>query len=259
MALLGCGENLLGPGSGASFGPPLDIKALSVNDSTVLLSWSPPGGASDSAFHGYVIQWGTNEVIVPKTTTSYTIRALPPGEALFVLSSRKTDGTRSEGTTIRWAPATRFTALYSLFEHSQLDPGRTSGLSAGTQITDPFTMAVNGSVAPVLDLYCFGGDGLVERPLALWSASRFGGSFSPVRFSNITSSSASLDLPISSFPDETTFFKDSIAVQNNTIYYLRVIGDNLQVLPGCMSRYARAHPIPIGSSIYGFRSSVSPA
>jgi len=230
---LGCGENLTGPG--ASFGPPRDVRALSVNESTVRLEWSPADGATDSAFQGYVVQWGANEVIIPKTTLTYNVSSLSPGETLFILYSRKTDGTRSDGAVIRWAPATRFSTVYSLFEYIQLDPSNISGLSVGTQTTDAFTMAVNGSVAPVLDLYCFGGDGVVERPLSLWSASRFGGSFSPVRFSEIAHSSPSLDLPLSSFPDETTFFKDSIAVQDNMIYYVRVVGDNLQVL------YARLH------------------
>ncbi len=51
----------------------------------------------------------------------------------------------------------------------------------------------------------------------------------------VPSGSPTLDFPLSSFPDTSTFTRDSVAVDDNTIYYVRSPG------AGQSYNYARIH------------------
>ena len=232
--LFGCGENIESPEPSDSFGPPQDLKALSVNDSTVSLQWSAAVGASDSLFQGYIVQWDSNQDSVE--TLSYRVDSLSPGQKEFMVRSFKTDGLVSDVAVIRWAPAARFDSPYIVHEFNLQDPTTEQGFGIGSQTDDPSTMLINANAQQTMDLYCFGGgSSQIAQPLGLWSADLFQGSWHSTRFSSVTSASTSLDYYLSSFPDASTFTRDSVAVINNTIYYVRFVGNNQQL------HYARLH------------------
>jgi hypothetical protein len=222
----GCGDNLAGPPGSVS--APRNLKALSVNESTVFLQWNAPSNV-DSAFGGYRLEYGSVGIDLSRNQISYMVSSLQPGEQVFTVFSLRSNGTKADGSSIRWAPATRFDSVYSLLEYTQLQPGRGSGINVGSRTTSPFTLEVNGSAGNVLDFYLFGGDGFSQQPLALYAGDQFAGSFRPTRFSTVTHSSSSLDLPLTTFPADTTFIRQSIPVTDNTIYYARVVINNVEV------------------------------
>ena len=226
VSVPGCGENLAGPPS--SLSAPRNLKALSIDESTVSLQWNAPADI-DSAFGGYTLEYGSVSIDLSRNELMRTISSLPPGEELFTLSSRRSNGTKADGASIRWAPATRFDSVYSLLEYTQLLTGRASGLNVGSRTASPFTLEVNGSAGIALDMYLFGGDGFSQEPLELFSADLFAGSFRPTRFSTINHSSASLDLPLAAFPADSTFTLHSVPVNDNTIYYARVLINSVEV------------------------------
>ncbi len=224
--LFGCGEIIESLEPSDSFGPPQDLKALSVNDSTVRLHWSAAVGASDSLFQGYIVRWDSNQDSVE--TLSYRVDSLSPGQKEFLVRSFKTDGQVSDGAVITWAPAARFDSVYTVFENTSSGSVRPEGFNVGTQTTDPSVMVIDltsSTVVQTMDLYFSGGSGQISQPLAMSSASVLFGSLNQTLFSSVRHSSTSLDFPLSSFPDVATFTKDTIAVNDNTIYYARVIGD----------------------------------
>lgn len=236
LVFLSCGENLAGPGTeSSSFLPPKDLKALSLNSASIQLSWSPPGGASDSVLRGYVIRWGTEEDSVGKATLACRVDSLSPGETLFFVYSRNLTGELSEPMAIRWAPAARFDSAYVLFEYGQQNPDQPAGFHVGTSSTNPATLPVDLSAQAFLDFYMFGGSGQVSQPLSLWSASMFLTGFKSTMFSTVTHTSATLNVSLSAFPDPGSFVKDTIAIVDSTIYYVRIAGENQDV------HYARIH------------------
>jgi hypothetical protein len=236
---LGCGDNIaVAPSNSSAFLAPTNLKALSIDSSTVRLDWSSPGGAADTLLRGYVVRWRGNEDSVDKATLSVTIIALPPGETVFTLLSRKLTGDLSDAVTIRWAPAMRFDSAYALYESDLANSARAEGFNVGTQTTNPSTMAMDFSdvnVQRTMDLFFFGGGGQNQAPLSMWSSDRFATGWNATRFSTITYSATSLNYSLPSFPDPSTFTKDSIAVTDNTIYFVRAIGDNQSM------NYARLH------------------
>jgi hypothetical protein len=241
FTLPGCGDNLAGPVTSAS--APRNLKALSVNESTVFLQWNAPLDA-DSAFGGYRLEYGSVGVELSKNQLSYSVTSLQPGEQVFTVYSLKSNGARADGSTIQWAPAARFDSTYSLLEYIPGQPGRASGINLGAGTAVPFTLEVNNSATNVLDLYLHGGDGSSQQQLELYAASRFDSGFRQTKFSTVTSSSSSLDLPLAAFPADTTFIRDSVPVTDNTIFYVRVIVNNAEV------HFARVHVLQRAGAIY---------
>jgi len=238
VIVTGCGENIQESTPALTFGPPQDLKAISSGESTVMLSWSAAPGADDASFLGYIVQWGSTRDTVAKTELSYVADSLASGVTLFTISSYQSDGPPSNGATIRWAPAARFDAPMVVSEFTLQDPTRLSGFNVGSQSTDPSPIAmepIDSAVVNLVDLYLFGGSGQLEAPLALWSAHFFRGDLKQTKFSTFVHSANSLDFPVSSFPDFASFIKDTVILTDNTIYYARISGDNLDTL------YARIH------------------
>ena len=91
------------------------------------------------------------------------------------------------------------------------------------------------SLGTTLDLFFNGDTALTHQSLSMWSANLLVGSYNQTRFSTQTDGAASLDFPLSAFPAENTFVKDSISAMDNTIYYVKVVGDLGQF------NYARIH------------------
>ncbi len=235
----GCGDNLPTPSTPVtSFGPPTELKALSVNSSTVRIQWSAAVAANDSTFAGYVILWGSKQDSVPKSVLGFTIDSLSSGVHTFSIKARKSSGERSAAAAIVWAPAERFDSTYVLFENNSAISTRAEAFNVGTRTTNPSTMILDPLdpvVQQTMDFAFYGGSGQIEQPLAMWGASHYVGALNETRFSTVTQSAVSLDLPLAAFPAEDTFTKDSITVVDNTVYYARVIGD-----PGEVN-YVRLH------------------
>jgi hypothetical protein len=244
---LGCGDNLETPAPVVTFGPPQSLKALSVNQSTIRIQWSASANAADSTFRGYVVQRGNRSDTLGGSQLIYTADSLPAGESAFFVYSLRNDGFRSDAATIRWAPATRFDSVYEVYENVSPVSVRPEAFNVGTSTTDPSALVMDPNdpeVQQTMDLF-FNGDSLETRQsLSLWSANLLVGSFNTTFFSTHTDASPSLDFPLSAFPAENTFIQDSITFVDNTIYYVKVVGDPLQV------NYARIHVHIKAGTIY---------
>lgn len=243
----GCGDNLETPAPVVTFGPPLNPKALSVNQSTISVQWSASINATDSTFQGYIVQRGNSRDTLGKSQLAYVADNLPSGESAFFIYSLRNDGFRSDAATIRWAPAMRFDSVYEVYENVSLVSVRPEAFNVGTSTTDPSVLVMDPNdpaVQQTMDLF-FNGDSLeTQQSLSIWSANLLIGSFNTTFFSSHTDASPSLDFPLSTFPAENTFVQDSITFVDNTIYYLKVIGDPLQV------NYARIHVHIKAGTIY---------
>ena len=231
----GCGDNLPTPTPVTPFGPPTGLKAFSVNQSSVSIQWS---GATDSTVQGFIARVGTRTDTLSRTTLTYVANGLLPGEFAFLLYSLRNDGLRSDAATIRWAPAARFDSAYTLFESNTPISVRPEGFHVGSATTNPLPMILdpaNPALQQLMDFYIFGGSQQIQQPLAMWSAHHYIGSFNQTLFSTRIDASPTLDYLLAAFPAEDTFTKDTIAIADNTIYYVKVVGDPQQF------NYARIH------------------
>jgi hypothetical protein len=232
----GCGDNLQVAGPGASaIPPPQNLQALSLSDSSVRLQWTAPSGDVDSLLSGYVIRWQGKEDSVSRATFSFMATPVAQLQTLFQLYSRSLGGELSDPLSIHWAAAARYDSALVLTEYFLQEPNRTAGLHVGTQSTPPEAVVVDPVPSALVDVVLYGGIGQVSAPLALWSASLFSSAGNLTMFSTVTDGSPTLDFPLSLFPDISTFTRDSVAVADNTIYYVRVTGAGQNVY------YARVH------------------
>jgi hypothetical protein len=234
LALVGCGENQDTTSPATSFGPPENLKALAVNATTVGLQWTAPTGQPDS-LGGYVVQVGNSKDTLSKTTLSYLADSLTAGEKTFTVYARRKSGTLSDGAVIKWAPAARFEGPYVVYEYRTAQPSVTSALDVGTATLDPAPVTVTAANASRMDIYLFGGTAATQEALQLQSTSMLASVYNSTMFSTVTSSSAGLDYYLASFPAATTFTQDHVTVADNTICYIRVVGDNGNF------NYARIH------------------
>jgi hypothetical protein len=204
------------------------LKALSLNGSTIRFEWSPIQGVPDSSILGYSASWTGGSDTLPKTALSLDVDSLLPGEILFSVSARLEGQAQGPTATIRWAPAARFDTPLTLTEYYSLETQRPAGLDAGGSASNPVVLAIetnNPTVAQTLDLYLWGGEGMLSEPLALRSAHLLLGSWNTTVFSTVSHASASLDLPLDRFPSIQTFALDAVPVAANTIFYARVVGN----------------------------------
>src|SRR5512140_3064372 len=168
LVLAGCGENEDTTSPSSQFGPPENLKALSVNATSVRLQWTAPSGQPDS-LAGYVVQVGNSRDTLDRTATSFLAVSLTPGEKAFTVYARRKSGTLSEGAIIKWAPAARFDVPYVLYEYKTNQVNVMSALDIGTASTDPAAVTVSSVDASKMDFYLFGGNGAVQEALQLQS------------------------------------------------------------------------------------------
>ncbi len=107
LVLAGCGENQDTTSPSTQVGPPENLKALSVNGTSVGLQWTPPSGPADS-LGGYVVQWGAKRDTLGKTALSFVADSLTPVEKTFTVYSRRVSGALSDGAEIKWATGGAF-------------------------------------------------------------------------------------------------------------------------------------------------------
>jgi hypothetical protein len=234
----GCGDNIGNPPASIVLSPPQNLKALSLSSTSVRIEWSAPATGVDSTLLGYIVAGGGRTDSVSVTQRSIIKGGLLTGPSTFSVYAFKLDGTRSNAATITWAPAARFDSAYVLHEKNTVISQYMDGLHVGSTATDPYTMVLEPTQPNVqqdLHLVLYGGSQQIQEPLAFWSDHLFVGSFNHTFFSTQVDPSSSLDLPLASFPAEETFTKDTIRIADNSIYYVKVIGDPGQV------NYARIH------------------
>jgi len=237
--VLGCGDNIQNPTPTTSSDAPPGLKAFSLNNASVQLQWSAAFASSDSTYQGYLAQVGTTRDTLSRSTLTFVADSLPLGASLFSVYSMRQNGTLSNPATIRWAPAERFGTPFNVFERNNaVAVARPDGFDAGTSSLPPSVFAIDSgalSIGTNLDLFFNGDSALTHQSLSIWSANLLVGSYNHTLFSTQTDAAASLDFPLAAFPVENTFIKDSIAAIDNTIYYVKVVGD-----PGQFN-YARIH------------------
>jgi hypothetical protein len=251
IAFAACEDNIEDPTLAVTFGPPQYPQALSVNGSTVSLTWLPGVGSSDETFVGYIVEFGSIEDSIPKSNIFYIADALPAGSVLFNLYSYRTDGPRSDVASIRWAAADRFDTPLELTEYFVQDPQRQSGLDLGSQSDDPSTIQIEPIDTVVLakmDCFLHGGSGVVSDSLQLWSAYLYRSDLRRTFFSTVRHSAQSLDYPLATFPASGTFSRDTITVADNTIYYARLTG-----VSRFDTLYARFHVQIVDGLAFPFR------
>ncbi len=238
LVVLGCGDNLQSPTPVTSLSAPANLRAFSVSQSSVKVQWSAPSGVSDSTFQGYIAEVGSFRDTIDKSQLAFVVNGLPSGESTFSIYSLKIDGLRSDAATVRWAPASRFDSVYTVYESSSPVSTRPEGFNVGTATSNPTVMIMNlndQAVQQTMDFFLNGDSTETRQSLSLWSANLRVGTMNRTVFSTQTDASPGLDFPLQAFPAEDTFVKDSIAVLDNMIYYARVVGDPQQI------NYVRVH------------------
>jgi len=228
LLLFACEDNMQSPIYAVTFGPPENLSAVSQSVSSVTLHWTPGVGAGDSTFLGYIIAFNGIEDTVPKTVLGYVAESLAPGAVRFDVSSYQSGGPRSDAATIVWAPATRFEIDAIVVEFFLQEPGRISGFSVGSQTRTPYALPIepiDTLVLRDLDFYLFGSNGVIEAPLSLFGAVIYRSDLRITKFSTVIDSSADLNFPLKTFPHDSTFSRDTVRVNDNRIYYLKIEGD----------------------------------
>jgi hypothetical protein len=248
LGIMGCGENedTTSPSSQA---PPGNLKALSVNNRSVGLQWTAPTAPPDS-LGGYVVQVGTRKDTLAKTTVSFLADSLTTGEKTFTVYALHKSGTLSDGAVIKWAPAARFDTPYVLYEYRTNVTTVNSAFDVGTATLDPAGMGVTSANATRMDLYLFGGNGSVAEALQLQSTHLLASVWNSTMFSTVSSPSSGLDCYLAEFPASSTFTLDRVSVVDNTIYYVRAIGDN----GNGNYNYARIHVHMQAGSVFPSRA-----
>ena len=208
-------------------GAPENLKALSVNGTTVGLQWTAPSGQQDS-IEGYVVQMGSSRDTLAKTTLSYLADSLTARrERTLHRLCPSHFGHLSDGAVIKWAPASRFDGPYVLSEYKTNVTTVNSAFDVGTATLEPAAMGVTSTNATRMDLYLFGGNGWVQEALQLQSTSCWPMSGTATFFSTVTHPSARPGLLSCRVPgSDRRFTLDRVPLVDNTIYYVRVIGDN---------------------------------
>jgi hypothetical protein len=225
IASVQCGKNLSTVGPTTGITPPQNVMAYASDSQSVTLTWTAPPEASDSTFSQYVIRWNSSQDSIPKGVLVYTAKSLPPGLTQFQLFSRLLDGEMSTSpAAFSWAPAQRFSGkIFTIWEYGVAQKPTAIDLAAtgGT----PTTFPIDSSFQSTADFYLYGGSG-AQTALQLYSADLYQGTNYQTSFSTVTSSSSTLDYPLSSFPASSTFTLHDLTVNSNTIYYLRLKGPN---------------------------------
>lgn len=249
LAVVGCGKNQESTSPSLQFGPPENLRAQSVNNTTVALLWVAPSGQPDS-LGGYVVQVGNARDTLDRTATSFLADSLTPGEKTFAVYARKKSGTLSTGAVIKWAPAARFDSPVVLYEYKTNQTSVASALDVGSASLSPSAMTVTAANAGLMDIYLYGGSGSVQDTLQLQSASLLaqGTAYNSTKFSTTFTVSSGLNYFLAAFPDAATFTLDQAKVIDNTVYYVRVVGDNGN------TNYARIHVHVVPGAVFPSRA-----
>ena len=230
----GCGNNLAGPAGTPSLLPPGSLVALSVDSAHVRLSWTAPSVATDSTFAGYVVAWGIVADTLPKSSSGFTAGPLARGATTFQVRSLLKSGQASDAATITWAPAWRFDAIPVIVtEYNSTQQTGSPGVDIGTATSDPHSVGLlDPGADSTLDFYLSGPAG---SPLELVTAALFNPGWHQTLFSTASTSSPDLNASLGAFPQDNTFTLQTVTPADNTIYYVKAVGNTGQI------NFARIH------------------
>ena len=237
----GCGNNLAGPSGTNSLRPPTALSALSLDSAHVRLSWTASANAADTTFAGYVVTWGIVADTGAKSSVQFTAGPVGRGAVTFSVRSLLKSGQISDAAPITWAGAWRFDAVpLVVTEFNSAQQAGSPGVDAGTATSNPQLVSfVDANADSTLDFYLTGPS---SSPLQFAGASNYSPGWHQTLFSTVTTASADLNAALTSFPSDNTFTLGAVTLTDNTIYYVRLIGNTGEV------NYARVHVHLLGGS-----------
>jgi hypothetical protein len=221
--LCGCGENVYDPSNPDRVNPPRNVEGLAWDSTGVSLQWLSGGDVPDSVIRGYRIEYNGLVDSVSRAQTTKILRQLPLGKTTFAVLTVLTNGVISDPATFQWAPASRFDSPpIIIYEDPGTDGTRPRGMRVGSKTTSPYAVVLaTQNAAQVVQLVL---DGSGAQPLRLQSPTYVLQNALLTLFSSTSHASTSLNYYLSSYP--TTYDRDDVPIIDNTIYYLRLRGDN---------------------------------
>jgi hypothetical protein len=230
--LCGCGENIYDPSNPDHVNPPRNLEGLSWDSTSVSLQWLPAGDVPDSVISGYRIEYNGLVDSVTRLQTAKILRQLPLGRTTFAVLTVLRNGVISDPATFQWAPASRFdTPPVIIYEDPGLTGTRPRGMRVGSKTTSPYAVVLTTQNASQVVQLVLEGSG--AQPLRLQSPTYVLQNALQTLFSSTSHASTSLNYHLSSYP--TTYDRDDVPIIDDTIYYLRLRGDNGE------TNYARVH------------------
>ena len=230
----GCGNNLAGPAGTLLLAPPGGVAALSVDSAHVRLGWTASSVASETTFAGYLLTWGTVADTLPKTSLQFTVGPLQRGATAFAIRSLLKNGQVSDPAAITWAPAWRYDAVPIIVtELNSAQQTGSPGVDVGTSTSNPQSVGLlDANVDSTLDFYLSGPAG---SSLQLVSAGLYNPGWHQTLFSTAATSSPDLNAPLAAFPADNTFTLQTVTLSDNTIYYVKAVGNTGEI------NYVRVH------------------
>jgi hypothetical protein len=240
LAVAACSDNSGEPA--ASFGPPTNVLAQSVDEASVGLRWGPPAGVVDTAVRAYIVSYGDVRDSIPPTPRQYLASALPQGITGFTLQAVSSEGDYSTTTGKSWAPAARYDSVFSIYEYDVSQLLRNSAFHIGSRTSSPSAVPVALAAQLPFDVYLVGQGG---QPLTLRGGQMFNSAYDPFLFADRADAATSLDLYIDQFP--STYSRPEVTLRDNTIYYGQGYGEAGEV------NYVRIH-VRLGPGTYPNRT-----
>ncbi len=221
--------------------PITELKATSIDNSTVALHWALSISEGDENFIGYELVVAPQEgdiwepIVIQSGTNHYEVDNLTQGDTytftIYAIMTMGQEEVPSEGAEIQWSPASRFTEPENDIEIYMYES--TSSLGSGLDLCNddgyPETLTVGGGEEWDIGLYTFDGSvtvGSAAQILAEYSS--FDGTAKSVEIGDAYFDAASLDdVMLSEGLDqefefaERTFDLSQLDVNNNVVFVLR--------------------------------------
>jgi hypothetical protein len=230
--LCGCGENIYDPSNPDHVNPPRNLEGLSWDSTSVSLQWLSAGDVPDSVISGYRIEYNGLVDSVSRVQTTKILHQLPLGRTTFAVLTVLRNGVISDPATFQWAPASRFDSPpVIIYEDPGIAGTRPRGMRVGSRTTSPYAVVLTTQNASQVVQLILEGSG--AQPLRLQSPTYVLQNALQTLFSSTSHASTNLNYHLSSYP--TTYDRDDVPIIDNTIYYLRLLGDNGE------TNYARVH------------------
>ncbi|MBI4811450.1 MAG: fibronectin type III domain-containing protein [Ignavibacteriales bacterium] len=246
LMLLGCEDNSTGAEKTA-LASVTNLKAYSVSETSVGLTWISSTSENVSEFGGYAITVkkpnGDVQLTfsVDKEDTSFTILTLTEGviytfEIVTTAIEGATSYKNSSTVSVKWSPARRLNADDLGVDIKVYETSSLSSFGSGLILYHPTTHTPKvvsignpGADSSYIDLY-LKTNTATEGSVILQSASLFRSSWKLTRFSSVYRSVNSLDNAQIAPPDTSTYsltsiqFDSTTTVSTSRIYYFK--GDN---------------------------------
>jgi len=246
VTLIGCDKNSTSTEKTA-LAPVTNLKAYSVNETSVGLTWTPSTSENISEFGEYAITIKKPNGDIFSTTsaekgdTAFTVISLTEGviytfEVVTTAIDGATNYKNSNPVSVKWSPARRLNTDDSGLDIKVYETSSSSRFGSGLILYHPtlqtpkvVSISNPGADSSYIDLY------LRTHPstpgsVELRSASLFKSSWRLTRFSTVSRDANSLDNAQFAPPDSSTYtltsiqFDSTTSVSTSRIYYFK--GDN---------------------------------